>query len=157
MREENESASQPEFWRDEDSEDRLDIRKVMLRWGVVFALLLGGMFFALWWAKSAIEFSASRVDLTTPATYRVSGVVRNAATGQPIPFAEVEDDRAGRPPLFHTTADLYGEYTLLTIAEPHTIHITALGYQAVEQQVGRMWYRWFPRGTERLNVGLRPE
>jgi len=157
MREEKESASQPEFWRDEDSEDRLDIRKMALRWGLTFALLLGGMFFALWWARSAIDYSVSRVDLTTVATYGVSGVVRDAATGQPIPFAEVEDDRDGRPPLFHTTADLYGAYTLMTIAEPHTILIKALGYKPMEQQIGRIWYRWFPRGAERLNVALHPE
>jgi len=43
-----------------------------LRLAIVFALLFGCVFFAFWWAGSAVRFSAERVaDRTAPA-WRVS-------------------------------------------------------------------------------------
>jgi hypothetical protein len=157
MPDEDKFTPQPEFWREEVSEDRRDMRKLMLRWGLLFAGVLAGMFFALWWAGAALHFTASRVDETTRATYKVSGIVRNAVTGVPIPFPLVEDDPAGRPPLFRTTGDLHGAYLHLTIAEPHTLRISALGYKPAEQHVGKAWYRWFPYGSEHVDIALQPE
>jgi hypothetical protein len=157
MPDEDDFAPQPEFWRDEASEDRRALRKVALRWGLLFAAVLAGMVFALWWASEALHFSVSRVGQTTQATYKVTGIVRDAATGDPIPFASIEDDPEGRPPLFRTTADLYGGYTFMTIAEPHALSVSALGYKPAEPRVGKIWYKWFPYGSQRLNISLQPE
>src|ERR1035437_6183259 len=67
-----------------------------LRLAIVFALLFGCVFFAFWWAGSAVRFSAERVaDRTAPA-WRVSGTVRDAVTHQPIPPAAGEGDPAGQ-------------------------------------------------------------
>lgn len=150
-------SQQPEFWRDEISDDRKQIRRMILRWGLVFVVVLVGIMFAIWWAGEALKFSTSRLDESTVARYKITGVVRNAATGEPIPFASIEDGPDGRPPLFGATADLHGSYILMTIAEPHTIQISALGYKAAEQRIGKIWYRWFPYGSEQLNFALQPE
>ena len=157
MRDEDQFAGQPEFWKDEPVDDRQDMRKLAVRWGLFFVLILAFMLFALWWAGAAVHFSASRVDQSTSAAYRVYGQVRNAATGAPVPFAQVADDPAGRPPLFHTMADSSGSYTLMTIAEPHILRISALGFKPAEARVGKAWYRWLPRGSEQLDVVLQPE
>lgn len=128
-----------------------------MRWTLLFAGLLLALLSALWWSASAVHFTASRVEADTPATYRVHGVVRDARTGAPIPFARIEDHPDGRAPLFHAVADVRGEFELATLAEPHQIVVTGLGYKAVIRSVGKPWYLWLPRGVERVNVLLEPE
>jgi hypothetical protein len=147
----------PEFWRDEEQEDRADMCRQAVRWGLIFAALLASAIFVLWWATSAIRFSASRADTTTAATWRVWGTVRDARTGAPVAWAQIGDDPAGRPPLFGATAALDGSYELTTIAEPHEVVATALGYRAKRVKIGRGWYLWMPIGSEQADIALEPE
>jgi hypothetical protein len=146
-----------EFWEEEAIEDRQDMRKQAIRWGFVFAFLIAGMVFAVWWSSSAVSFSSSRVDASTNPSYRVKGIVRDAATGAPIPWAEVSDDASARPPLFHSTADRFGGYELRTIAEPHAVVYTALGYLPATVHIGKAWYLWMPSGAENVDVRLNRE
>lgn len=147
----------PEFWEEQSADDQRDLRKQIVRWSIIFAALISVAFFTLWRASSAVHFSASRVEQTTGPSYRVSGIVRDATTGKPIPWAEISDDPAGRPPFFHATADRFGSYELLTIAELHNVRISALGYRPATAAVGKPWYAWLPRGSEKLDIKLQKE
>ena len=146
-----------EFWQEQSEEDHRDLRKQVVRWALLFVLLIGFLGFAAWWASSAVRFSASRVERTTSASYRVVGIVRDATTGAPIPWAEIADDPAGRPPLFQASADRVGAFELLTIAEPHEVIVSALAYRPVSVRVGRAWYIWMPKGTEQIEIKLSHE
>lgn len=146
-----------EFWEEEVKDDRQQMRKQILRWSLLFLVLCGGVFFAIWWASAAVNFSSSRVQATTGPHYRVTGVVRDAATGSVIPWAEIADAPSGRPPFFRATADRFGGYELLTIAEPHTVFVTALGYRPSSVRVGKAWYAWMPKGSEKLDIKLQAE
>ena len=127
-----------------------------LRLAIIFALLFAGVFFAFWWAGSAVRFSAARAaDRTTP-TWTISGTVRDAVTHQPISWALVEDDPTGTPPFFRADADYGGAFELLTLAEPHRIRVSAPGYQPESMSIGRPWFEWMPRGNEKKNIDLRP-
>jgi len=147
----------PEFWRDQEREARGEMRRQTVRWGLIFAAILASVIFVVWWATSAIGFSASRVEATTAATWRVWGTVRDARTGAPVAWAQVGDDPAGRPPLFGVTAAVDGAYDLTTIAEPHEVVATALGYRAKRTRIGRGWYLWLPKGSEQADIALEPE
>jgi len=127
-----------------------------LRLAIVFALLFGGVFFAFWWAGSAVRFSAARAGDRSLPTWRVSGTVRDALTHQPIPWALVEDDPAGPPPFFRTDAGYGGDFELVTLAEPHRIRVSAPGYHSVLVDIGRAWFVWMPRGNEKKNIDLLP-
>ena len=133
------------------------MKKQVLRWGLLFGVLFCFVFFAIWWATSAVNFSTSRVDSTTRATYKISGRVRDEANGAPVAWAEIADAPSGRPPLFHATADRFGTYELLTLAEPHNVIATALGYRAGTIRVGKAWYAWMPKGSEKLDIKLHKE
>jgi len=147
--------------RDERSEEETDLRDVFIRSGVrvagAFALLFGVVFCAFWWSGKAVEFGAARAGGRAVPTWRVSGLVRDARTRQPVPWAAVADDSGGRPPLYGTDADYAGRYQLFTLAEPHRVRISAPGYRTVMVRIGRAWFLWLPRGEERLNVDLEPE
>ena len=145
-----------EFWEEENSTGRREMRRYALRWMLIFAVLIGGIFFAIWWSSSAVRFSSSRVQQSTGPTYRVSGIVRDTA-GKPVPWAEITDELSGRPPLFHTTADRFGAFELLTIAEPHKIQASALGYKPAVRQIGKAWYMWMPKGAEKIEIVLPSE
>jgi hypothetical protein len=129
----------------------------MIRMSVGFAALFGFVFLAFWWSGSAIRFGAARVTASNPPTYRVWGVVRDAQYGRAIPWAVVEDDSAGDPPLFRCDADAAGVYELLTLAAPHQVRISAVGYHPLSLRVGRPWFVWWPRGDEHHDVLLAPE
>ena len=146
-----------EFWEEQSVEDQRDLRKQAVRWAILFVLLIAFLGFATWWASSAVHFSSSRVDRTTSASYRVTGIVRDAATGAPVPWAEIADDPGGHPPLFHASADRLGAFELVTIAEPHIIVITAPAYHPANVRVGRAWYIWMPKGTEQIAIRLLHE
>lgn len=147
----------PEFWEEQAVEDQRDLRKQVVRWCFLFVLLIAFLGFAAWWASSAVHFGASRVERSTGPSYHVAGTVHDAASGAPVPWAEITDDPAGRPPLFHASADRLGAFELLTIAEPHNIVISALGYRAANLRVGRAWYLWMPKGSEAVVVKLTRE
>jgi hypothetical protein len=127
-----------------------------LRLTILFALLFGGVFFAFWWAGSAVRFSAARAGDRSLPTWRVSGTVRDAVTHQPIPWALVEDDPGGQPPFFRADADYSGIFELITLAEPHRVRVSAPRYRALFLDIGRAWFVWMPRGNEKKNIELLP-
>ena len=139
----------------EDEEPTL--RREAIRWALLFACLVGGMSAALWWSTSAVQFSASRIEGTTRATYRIHGHGRDAATGKPVSWAEIFDDPTGYPPLFRSSAGFDGKFELLTIAEPHAVRVAALGYAEARVEVGRRWFLWMPKGGEPLAILLHRE
>lgn len=148
------------FKQDDEAEDAAASGdswfRTVLRLAIIFALLFAGVFFAFWWAGSAVRFSAARAaDRTTP-TWRISGTVRDALTHQPIPWALVEDDPAGTPPFFRAEADYSGAFELVTLAESHRIRVSAPGYHPQSVSIGRAWFAWMPRGNEKKNIDLRP-
>ena len=138
-------------------QDTALLRKYALRWALMFLALLGLVALVLWWSSAAIEFSASRIKETTKATYKVKGVVVDKSTGRPVAWANLEDDPAIRPPRFRTSADHNGRFELMTIAEPHRLVVTALGYRSAMHLTGKDWYLWMPKGEEQVRIELEPE
>ena len=145
------------FLQEEIAAERFEARRLAVRWAIGFALLFGGVFLAFWWSGAAVRFSAARVTAANAPSYRVFGTVRDARSGQPIAWAVVEDDPAGAAPLFRTDADQNGSYSLLTIAEPHRLRISAVGHRPLELRVGKPWFVWWPRGEEQREPRLDPE
>jgi len=153
------------LWRksdtDEEPEGDAELRELYvrtaLRAAAAFALIFGAVFFAFWWSGSAVRFGAARAADRAQPTWRVQGTIRDAVTHQPIPWASVADDLAGRFPHYQTDANYAGIYDLLTLAEPHRIRVTAPGYHSVTTGVGRAWYLWLPRGIETKDMELQPE
>jgi hypothetical protein len=146
-----------EFWQEEERAGRAEIRRQLVRWTVTFAAVAAGLMFTLWWAGSTVRFSAARAQGEGAATWRVFGVVTDAASGEPVPFASIADDAGGAPPLFHSMADHLGHYEHLTLAERHRVEVRALGYRSVQVEAGRAWYAWLPSGEQRLDVRLTRE
>ena len=144
-----------EDWREGAESGEFWVRSA-LRLALLFALLFGCVFGAFWWAGSAVRFSAARAGDRSAPTWRVRGIVRDAVTHRPIPWALVEDDPAGQPPFFRADADYSGVYELVTLAEPHRIRASAPGYRPVMLDVGRAWFVWMPRGNEKKNIELWP-
>ena len=147
-----------EFRPEDESEEAADLRQLFVRTALrltaAFALLFGLVFFAFWWSGSAIRFGAARAANRAAPAWRISGTVRNSLTGQPIPWATVEDDPAGRPPFFRADADYKGAYELVTLAEPHKVRVSAPGYLQTQVEVGRAWFLWMPSGVETKSIEL---
>ena len=122
-----EEPCQPSFLDEETSEERSDLRRLLTRLAVTFALLFAAVFLAFWWSGSAVRFGAARVADRAVPTWRVWGVVTDGKGLQPVPWAHIEDDPASHPPYFMTDADQNGLFSLLTLAEPHRIRVTAPG------------------------------
>ena len=141
----------------DDPELREIFARTALRAAAAFALIFGFVFFAFWWSGRAVEFGARRASGQVQPTWEVSGIVRNAVTRQPVPWALVEDDPRGKPPLFHTDAGYLGSFSLLTLAEPHRIRVSAPGYRSASAGIGRAWFLWMPRGKEIRDIYLEPE
>ncbi|MBS1856262.1 MAG: carboxypeptidase regulatory-like domain-containing protein [Acidobacteria bacterium] len=140
----------------DDPELRHLLVRHALRIAAIFFVVFGAVFFAFRWSGAAVRFGAMRAAGAAAPTWRVTGVIRDARTGEPIPWASVEDDPAGRPPLFRADADIEGRYDLLTLAEPHRLRVSAPGYRTRVLRIGRIWYLWLPRGEERSNPRLDP-
>jgi hypothetical protein len=149
--------TQQSFLEEEIQTERSETRRLMVRMAAGFAALFAFVFFAFWWSGSAIRFGASRVTGSNTPTYRVWGTVRDAQSHQPIPWAAIEDDAAGSPPFFRTDADATGVYALLTLAAPHAVQISAVGYHPISVRIGKPWFIWWPRGEERIDVTLIPQ
>ena len=143
-----------------EEEEAADLRRQYLRHAIrlvlAFALLFSGVFFALWWSGAAVRFSTERVGDRGLPTWYVMGTVRHAVTHAPVPWVGIEDDPAGRPPFHRTDGNQYGEFELLTFAEPHRIRVSAPGFRPATISVGRVWFLWLPRGKERHDVELLP-
>jgi len=166
------TGSSKRFWRklkqrlrsrDEfaPASDDPELREIFVRTGLrvsaAFAIIFGCVYFAFWWSGAAVGFGARRAAGEAKPTWAVTGTVRNAITHDPIPWATVEDDPAGRPPLFRTDAGYSGAYELTTLAEPHRLLVSAPGYQAASVTVGRVWFLWVPKGSETRDVNLTPK
>ncbi|MBI1786531.1 MAG: hypothetical protein HYR60_03130 [Acidobacteria bacterium] len=154
MSKREEQAEPVEFWREQATDDRRDLRGLMIRYALSFVLVFAFVFVAFWWSGSAIHFGAARVTGDPAASYLVSGAVRDAATGEPVRWAEVADDPGGHPPFFRAQADQYGEFRLATLSLSHDIRVTANGYRMLTLRVGREWFAWWPTGSQRLDVRL---
>ena len=128
-----------------------------LRAAAAFAILFGLVFLTFWWSGAAVRFGADRASNRVQPTWKVTGTVRSAVTHLPIPWATVEDDPGGKPPLFHTDAGYAGGYELATLAERHSIRVSAPGYRPAKIEVGRVWFLWVPHGQESADVELNPE
>jgi hypothetical protein len=144
-----------------DQEEAADLRRQFVRQTIrmclAFAALFAGVYFALWWSGSAVRFGAAQAAGRAAPSWHVLGTVRDAVTGDPIPWATVEDEPvAGHPPLFRTDADRMGAFDLLTAATRHRIRVTAPGYSSITFPVGRVWFLWAPNGKERQDVRLTP-
>jgi hypothetical protein len=146
-----------EFWQEEEKAARSELRRQVVRWLVMFVVVAAGIMFTVWWASSTVRFSAERAEGRGEAAWRLFGVVTDAETGAPVPFARIGDDPAGQPPLFHSMADHMGHYELRTVAGKHYVLVTALGYRPVRMEVGRAWYAWMPSGEDRLDVRMTRE
>lgn len=133
------------------------MRRQTFRWCLLFAVVLAFFAFVLWWASAAVRYGASRIVFRTAPTWRVWGTVRDAHTGAPVAWARIRDDPAGRQPHFETMSGLNGAYELLTLAEPHHLVVTVLGYRQKKIRVGRHWFLWTPRGSEQVDIALEPE
>jgi len=144
----------PSEWDDPEPEHLW--RRTFLRLAIVFAILFSGVMFVFWWAGSAVKYSAARAAGLAVPTWIISGVVLDRVTGQPISWAQVEDDPAGHPPFFRTDADVRGKFSLSTLAESHRVRCSAPGYYPKVVQIGRAWFIWLPRGEERLRIELWP-
>jgi hypothetical protein len=140
-----------------DPEWRELLLRYVVRITVAFVVLFGAVFFAFRWSGAAVRFGAQRASGQAVPTWRVRGVVRDSQTLEPIPWARIEDDPAGRPPLFFTEADYAGSYELLTLAEPHRIRVSAPNYRTAVALVGRTWYLWIPHGNEGKDLILDRE
>jgi hypothetical protein len=141
----------------ESNEKLAEVRRNLVMYGVCFFLLFGGVLFVFWWSRTAVDFSAGQVSASNSPTYRVRGVVRNARSGQPIAWANIEDDPDGSPPLFRADAGADGAYALLTVPLVHHMVISAQGYRPRTVEVGRSWFEWWPRGEQHVDVTLQPE
>jgi hypothetical protein len=159
------------FWRRSEGKDEWneftpssedpELREIFVRAGLrvaaAFALLFGFVSFAFWWSGSAVGFGARRAAGQAQPTWHISGTVRSASSHEPVPWAVVEDDPNGRPPLYHTDASYLGAFDLLTLAEPHHLRVSAPGYESATVAVGRSWFLWVPKGVERHDVYLSPK
>lgn len=144
-----------------EEEESADLRRHFLRQAIRLTLAFGFLFavvwFAFWWSGSAVRFGASRVADRAAPTWRVTGIVRDGISHQPVPWASIADDPGGQPPFYHTDADQSGVFELKTLPEPHHIRVTAPGYKSVIVRIGRAWFLWFPRGMEKLDVTMVPD
>ena len=131
--------------------------RYLVRCSVVFLVLFGAVFFAFRWSGAAVRFGALRATGRAEATWHLKGVVRDAVSGEPIPWATVEDDPGGQPPFFRTDADLNGSFELVTLAERHRVRISAPNHRDLVAPAGRLWYLWLPSGEEHRTFVLEPD
>jgi hypothetical protein len=129
----------------------------ILRMAGIVAVSFGLVYGMIWWSSSALRSSNDRLAGKAVAGWQVTGTVRNSLNRLPIPWAHIEDDPRGLPPLHAADADLNGSYVFDTTPDKHNVIVSAPGYRPTRTQVGRPWYLWLPRGSETLNVVLIPE
>lgn len=144
------------FLEEERVEDRLALHRTIARWVIGFAGVFCFAAMAFWWSGSAVRYSAARVEQRTKPTYRVSGVILDNRTHQPVPWAEVSTDFQFGGAFFSTQADQDGKYSIETLAEPHDLVIKANGYKVKRFHVGKQWFSWTPGGSEIDNAELTP-
>jgi hypothetical protein len=144
------------FLEEERQEDRLSMHRTMARWILAFMTIFCFAAMAFWWSGSAVNYSAARVQNRSHPTYQVSGAITDAKTHHPIPWAEISTDFQFGGAFFSTSTDQNGQYTINTLAEPHDLIVKANGYQSARIHVGRQWFSWTPKGSERRDAELSP-
>lgn len=137
-------------------EDRLALHRTLARWILAFVVIFSFAAMAFWWSGSAVRYSAARVQNRSNPTYQVTGVVTDAQTHQPIPWAEISTDFQFGGAFFSTTTDQHGQYSINTLPEPHDLIVKANGYQSARVRVGKQWFSWTPHGSERKDAELTP-
>lgn len=159
----SEAESEPEvdfaaqnFLDEERQEARASFHRSIVRWGLAFVAIFAMAAMAFWWSGSAFRYSTARVQQRSRPTYEITGVITDSRTHKPIPWAEVSTDFQFGGAFFSTTADLDGQYTIETLAEPHDLVVKANGYQSARLHVGKQWFSWTPKGSERRDVALNP-
>ena len=145
-----------EFWEEEAEQTRKDVRGATLRLVLIFVGVLLGLTFVLWRSHAAIEFASSRIQGQADARYRITGIVKNASTGAPIPWPSLQDELDGKV-LFQGSGKVDGTFELNTVASAHGLGVSAFGYRGAVVQVGRPWFTWLPTGSEHVEVRLTPE
>lgn len=145
------------FLDEERQEDRVSLHRTLVRWTLAFLTIFGFAAMAFWWSGSAVRYSTARVQNRSNPTYQITGVVLDAHTHQPVPWAEISTDFQFGGAFFSTTTDVNGQYTLSTLAEPHDLLVKANGYQAARLRVGKQWFSWTPRGSEKRDAELIPD
>lgn len=146
-----------EFWEEEEFNEKREMKRFITKWTIVFAGLIAFVVFVLWWAGSALSYSASRVSENGKPSYKVFGAIKDAQSGAPIPWAKIMDDPEKRAPRFESSADFYGKFQLMTLPEPHVVVIAAYGHKPKRVSIGKTWYLWMPSGEEKLEIALDPE
>jgi hypothetical protein len=144
------------FFDESRQEDRISLHRTMARWILAFVVIFCCAGMAFWWSGSAVRYSAARVQNRSNPTYQVSGVVTDAATHKPVPWAEISTDFQFGGAFFSTTTDQNGQYSINTLAEPHDLVVKANGYQSARVHVGKQWFSWTPHGSEREDAQLTP-
>jgi hypothetical protein len=139
-----------------DPELRVLATRYLLRVTAIFLLLVFAVFLALKWSGAAVRYGSQRVSGQLAPAWKVNGLVLDAVTREPIPWAHIEDDPAGPPPLFFADADHRGAFELLTLSERHKIRISAPNYVTSYPDIGRIWFLWLPRGAESRQFLLNP-
>ena len=145
------------FLDEERQEDRVSLHRTLARWILAFIVIFCFAAMAFWWSGSALRYSAARVQSRSKPTYQVSGTVTDARTHQPVPWAEISTDFQFGGAFFSTSTDQNGRYSIDTLAEPHDLVVKANGYQSARIPIGKQWFSWTPRGSERKDTELVPE
>jgi hypothetical protein len=112
--------------------------------------------FLLWRSQAAIEFASAHIQGNAEAKYRVSGVVRNAVNGKPVPWPVIHDEFDGKV-YFQGSGKFDGSFEFTTITAPHAVRVTAFGFRHGTVRVGKPWFTWLPAGSEKVDVRLMPE
>lgn len=147
-----------EFWQEEERAARREMGRQFARWLVIFAAMFFFGCFVIWWAGQTVRYGAARsANHHAPPEWRIYGIVRDAQTGEAVPFAGIADGPDARQPRFHSMADHLGHFELHTLPERHEVTASALGYRPRTVKVGREWYAWMPSGDERVDFHLSRE
>ncbi|MBI4904430.1 MAG: hypothetical protein HY820_12385 [Acidobacteria bacterium] len=145
-----------EFWEEEQEETRRDVHNATLKLVAIFAAILLALGFMLWRSQEAIGFAASHISGQADSRYIVTGKVKSAKTGQPVPWPALHDEYDGKT-YSDTTGKHDGTFVLSTIATAHHLRVSAFGYKPATVRIGKPWFTWLPSGSEKLEIVLQPE
>lgn len=123
-------------------------------WTGIFIALALFIWFVTRWSTSTIHYAASTTNNTQKPQYNISGLVVDAATNQPVPWATLIAHGITGSEFIHASSDYSGTFALITYPERQKLVVTADGYKAQELQIGPSWYMWNPKGKEQVTVNL---
>jgi hypothetical protein len=144
------------FFDESRQEDRVALHRTIARWIVAFVVVFCFAAMAFWWSGSAVSYSTARVQNRSTPTYEITGVITDAQTHKGIAWADISTDFQFGGAFFSTTADQNGQYSITTLPEPHYLIVKANGYQSGRIRVGKQWFSWTPKGSEKRDAELTP-